>query len=922
MPEILLRTKLSVPPLRASMVSRPQLIERLNQGLQLGRKLTLISAPAGFGKTTLASSWIQTMGEDMSSPIAWLSLDDGDNDPTQFLTYFIAALIQADAIDVKLGSGMQNMLQSPQPPPSDGILTTLINEISSNPDRMVFFLDDYHQIQAQPIHEALTFLLEHLPTQMHLVIVTREDPHLPLARLRARGQLSELRANDLRFTTAEAAEFLNQVMGLSLSAEDIAMLETRTEGWITGLQLAAISMQSSQDVKAFIQSFAGSHRFVLDYLIEDVLEQQPESVQTFVLHTAILDRLTGSLCDALTGQEDGQRTLEYLERANLFILPLDNERRWYRYHHLFSDLLRQRLRQTQLDSAPTLHHRACEWHEQNGFVNEAIEYALRAEDFERAVDLIEKQADKIWQRGEHAKMQSWFDRLPIEVIYSKTQLCIFRAYYLLASGQHETGENLLNEVEKVLESATDHSTTNLPVEKKQIAESERKKLLGRVAAVRAFIHSDHGNVPEIFRHARKALEYLPKQDLTWRNLTADTLADAYSIKGDLGAAYKARLEALEMSEAAGNVHYIIVSNLKLASTLRYQGRLQRTLEICQQQWQLANQYGLTNTNIVGCILAIWGDILAEINDLNGAIQQAKKGVELTEHGWNLTIHGYSSLCLIRVLFSRGDLNGAEEIIQKMEKTAQEFGVPPWVLNQMAVWQVRIWLVQDELEAASQWMEKRKLFADGKLIPLREMNFYSLIEYIMVARILIAESRLDEAARLLQYLLSPADAGGQTTRLIENLTLQAMILQAKGDTTQALSLLEQAFNLSEPEGFIRIFVDEGPKLARLLYEALSKEIAPEYVQRLLAAFPANEPEQMHRNQMQSHESEWIEPLSDRELEVLHLVAEGFTRQEIAAKLVLSLNTVKTHARNIYSKLGVTNQMQAVGKARALGILELE
>jgi len=401
----LLQTKLYIPPARpdAQRVSRPRLIERLDAGIR--RKLTLVSAPAGFGKTTLVSEWVQATGE-VAPPIAiaWLSLDEGDNDPTRFLSYSIAAL---RTIEANIAKGVLSALQSPQPPPAEDILTVLINEIAAIPGRILLVLDDYHLIEAQPIHDALTFLLRHLPPQMHLVIATREDPPLILARLRARGQLTELRAADLRFTSSEAAVFLNQVMNLDLSAEDIAALERRTEGWIAGLQLAAISMQGRKDATSLIESFTGSHRFVLDYLIEEVLNQQSESVQTFLLQTAILDRLAGSLCDALSGQDNGQAILESFERANLFIFSLDESRRWYRYHHLFADLLRQRLHQTQPEQLPILHRRASEWYEQNGFIDEATAHALRAEDIVRVANLIEEHVDALWGRGEHTKWQSW-----------------------------------------------------------------------------------------------------------------------------------------------------------------------------------------------------------------------------------------------------------------------------------------------------------------------------------------------------------------------------------------------------------------------------------------------------------------------------------------------------------------------------------
>jgi len=902
----LLRTKLYIPPVRPELVPRPRLIEWLNAGLH--RKLTLVSAPAGFGKTTLLSEWIA--GCEPRTRFAWLSLDEGDNDPTRFLAYFVAAI---QTIHQDIGQSVIAALQSSQSLPIQAILTTLINEIAVIPDRLVLVLDDYHLIETQSIHDAITFLLEHLPPQMHLVIATRDDPHLPLARLRARGQLTELRATDLRFTSSEAAEFLNQVMGLDLSAEDIAALETRTEGWIAGLQLAAISLQGHKDATSLIKSFTGSHRFVLDYLIEEVLEQQSESVQTFLLQTAVLDRLTGSLCDALTGQDNGRATLEMLEHANLFIIPLDEERRWYRYHHLFSDLLRQRLRQTQLEQVPTLHHRASEWYEQNGFADEAIEHALRAEDFERAAYLIEEHVDAIWERGEHTKLRRWLAGLPVELVFSKPQLCILHAWNLFTSGQQDAAERSLQAAGQALDPGADRAHETSPIERVQPPNSDRMKIQGRAAAIRAFLASYRGDVPGIIQYARQALEYLPEQDLAWRSTATIALGDAYSFEGELAAAYRARLEAWEASKAAGNIYMILIASLKFAVTLRQQGQLQRVLEICRQQLQLANESGVSQTAVVGWLLAIWGEVLAELNDLDGAIHQAKKGTDLTECGRDVAMIGWSYLCLMRVLFARRDMAGAEEINRKMGNIAREHHVPPWITNLMAAWQARIWLAQDKLDAASQWVGERGLDANGAPSYLQEM------EYIVLARILIAEGRLDEAARLLQRLLEAAEAGGRISRVIEILMLQALAFQAGGDTARAMTTLERALTLAEPGGFIRIFVDEGPPMARLLYEAATRGIAPDYARRLLATFPVAEPEQADPSKTQASKSELVEPLSERELEVLQLIAKGLTNQEIASRLFLSLNTIKVHTRNIYGKLGVNSRTQAVARARALGIL---
>jgi LuxR family maltose regulon positive regulatory protein len=808
------------------------------------------------------------------------------------------------------------MLQSPQPPPTEAVLTSLINDITAIPDRIILVLDDYQVLASSPVDDAITFLLEHFPPQMHLVITTRDDPQLHLARLRARGQLTELRASDLRFTSSEAADFLTQVMGLNLSKEDISALETRTEGWIAGLQLAAISMQGSKDATGFIKSFTGSHRFVLDYLIEEVLEQQSESVQNFLLQTSILNRVTGSLSDALTGQNTGQATLERLEHANLFIIPLDEERHWYRYHHLFADLLHQRLRQTQSDWVPTLHHRASEWYEQNGFVDEAIEHSLHADDSERAAHLIEGRVDDLWGRGEHSKLRRWLIKLPIDLVFSRPYICIYHAWYLYPSGQLDEAEQTLQAAEQASDSRTDDAPESSLIGWSQLPGSKRMKIQARAAAVRAFMDAYRGDVPGIIQHALQALEYLPEQDLTWRSIASMALADAYVYRGDTTAAYEARLEALKACKAAGDIYLIIVAKLKLAISLRSQGRLQRTTEICRQQVQFANEIGLSQTRAVGWLLAIWGEVLAELNDLNGAIVKAKKGVELTEGGGDLAMIGWSYMCLMRIIFSSRDIAGAEEIIKKMENVARESKVPPWFTNLMAAWQAQLWLIQEKLEAASQWAAERGLDTDGESRWQHEIDFFLLRDYILYSRILIAQEQLDEATDLLQHLLKAAESGGRTSRAIEILILQALALHAGGDTARAMTPLERSLTLAEPGGFIRIFVDEGPPMETLIKRMKVEDgRIKEYVRKLLAAFADKE-----SFPSDTRPQPLIEPLSNRELEVLHLIAEGLSNREIGLRLYLSPNTIKRHANNIYEKLGVHSRTEAVAKARILNILD--
>jgi len=743
----LLRTKLYLPPLRREQVPRPRLVERLNAGLD--RKLTLVSAPAGFGKTTMVSEWVAShrcggprlgaRGEATPpTAIAWLSLDESDNDLTRFLTYLIGAL---QTVEVDVGKGVLSALQSPQPPPAEVILTVLINETTAIADQVVLVLDDYHLIEAQPIHDALTFLLRRLPPNMHLIIATREDPPLSLARLRARGQLTELRATDLRFTSPEAAEFLNQLMGLDLSEKDIGALERRTEGWIAGLQLAALalqgtSMQGRKDVTGFIQSFTGSHHFVLDYLIEEVLEQHSKRVQDFLLHTSILDRLTGALCDALTGQEDGRETLEVLEHANLFIVPLDNERRWYRYHHLFAELLRQRLRQHHPEQVLTLHRRASEWHEQNELLNEAIDHALHAQDFERAVHLIEGVAETYWERAQVTELRSWLAKLPSEWVVSRPNLSVFHAWFLRGMGQLDAAEETLQAAEQALEHNSDCATDD----DEQAPGSDQLRFRGRAAAVRAFIRSYQGDVPGIIQFGREALGSLPGQDLNWRSITAIVLGDAHAFRGDMTAAYETRLEALKACKAAGDLHFVIVASLKVAITLRAQGFLKRTLEICQQQMKLADDVGLSQTRLAGFLLSVWGETLAELDDLERGLDLVERGFGLLEHKANMEMLGWSYLCLMRVLFSRGDWVGAEEATRKLGRIAQETATPAWIPKQMAAWQARLWLAQNKLEAASQWVEEQGFKEGREPKAPHEIDFFMLNDYVVLARILLGSWR--------------------------------------------------------------------------------------------------------------------------------------------------------------------------------------
>src|SRR3990172_7100443 len=630
MPTPILATKLYIPPPRHKVALRPRLSERLNEALHRTPGVTLISAPAGFGKTTLVSEWV--VGG--KRPAAWLSLDEGDNDPTRFLAYLVAAL---QTIAANIGAGVLGVLQAPQPPPIESILTVLLNEITTLPDHFVLVLDDYHVIEAKPVNLALTFLLEHLPPQMHLVIATREDPDLPLARLRARGRLTELRAADLRFTASEAAEFLNPVMGLKLSAEDIAALETRTEGWIAGLQLAAISMQGQKDAARFIQSFTGSHRFVMDYLVEEVLQQQSESVQTFLLRTSILDRLCGPLCDAvlLDPAASGQATLEYIERANLFIVPLDNERRWYRYHHLFADLLRQRLHQSAASSTGDaesrvneLHIRASQWYEDNGLEIEAFHHAAAANDVERAERLIEGRGIPLLFRGAVTAILDWLESLPTTVLNARPSLWWRYASLLLVNGQTTGVEEKLEAAEAALQGTE--------------ADDKTRNLVGRIAAARAVLALTRYQVETMLAQSRRALEYLPPNNLSLRATANWTLGYAYLFSGDRAAGRRALAEAISLSQAAGDIFTTILATLGLGNVEEAENQLYRAAGTYQRVLQLAGDQPLQIIYEAHLGLA---RVLYEWNDLDAAEQHGRQSLHLARDRKSTRLnssHGYIS----------------------------------------------------------------------------------------------------------------------------------------------------------------------------------------------------------------------------------------------------------------------------------------
>ena len=906
----ILATKLYVPTPQPKIVARSRLIERLDEGLH--RKLTFVSAPVGFGKTTLLSGWLTALPR----PTAWVSLDEGDSDPTRFLSCLVAAL---RTIAPSIGEGVLGALQSPQPP-RESILTALLNEINTIHDDFVFVLDDYHVIDARAVDDALAFLIERLPPQMHLVIATREDPQLPRARLRARGQLTELRAADLRFTSSEAAEFLNETMGLELSSGEVAALEERTEGWIAGLQLAALSMRGREDVSGFIGAFAGDNRYIVDYLVEEVLQRQPERIRSFLLQTSVLDRLSGPLCDAVTGQEDARGMLEALERGNFFVVPLDDKRQWYRYHHLFADVLSAHLMAEQPAQIPTLHRRASEWHQHNGFLADAIRHVLAAGDFERAADLVELAWPAMRRSRQEATLLGWLKALPDELVHVRPVLGVAYAHVLLASGEFEGVEARLLSAERWLDTTADRrARPDAPAaEMVVVDEEEFRRLPGQIAIARAGLALARGDVPGTVTYARRALDLAPEEDRLTRGGAAGYLGLAFWTSGDLEAAHRTYADGMASLQKAGNISDAINGAIALAAIRTAQGRLREAMRTYERALQLATEQGNPVLRGTADMYVGMSELAREWDDLDAATQHLLRSKEQGEHtGFPQNRYRWR-VAMARIREAKGDLDGALDLLDKAERLYMSDFSPN--VRPVAALKARVWIAQGRLGETLGWTRERGLSAHDDLSYLREF------EHITLARVLLAryksereERPIQEAMELLERLLQSAEEGGRMGSVIEILLLQALAHEAQGDSPSALVPLERALMLAEPEGYVRVFVDEGIPMARLLYEALSHGVEPEYTRRLLAAFPVAEPEQTTSSRLRGPESELVEPLSARELEVLQLIAEGLTNQDVATRLYLSPHTVKVHARNIFTKLAVKNRAQAVARGRALGIL---
>jgi LuxR family maltose regulon positive regulatory protein len=898
----LLLTKLHRPRPHSRLVSRSRLIERIQDGME--RALMLISAPAGFGKTTLLAQWLS----ESDLPVAWLSLEPEDNDPIRFLTYLVAAL---QTIDAHLGAIALDLLRSPQPPTPENVVAVLINDlVRSSAGDFVLILDDYHVITTESLHRALIGLVEHLPPQLHLMIATRADPPLPLSRLRARGQLTELRADDLRFSLEEADVFLHTVMGLDLAPEDVAVLESRTEGWIAGLQLAGLSLQSRTDVSGFLDAFTGSHRFVLDYLSEEVFSRQPVSVQSFLLHTSVLERLNGSLCDAITEQQGSQTMLEAIEQVNLFDIPLDEERHWYRYHHLFAEVLKNRLQQSEPALVPELHHRASIWYEQHNLPIEAVQHALDAQDFERASVLVEQFALSLGLTDHLYTVLGWLKALPNDLVRARPLLCLYYAALLLAVNEVETSEVRLQDAERCVQKG-------VPPELARI-------ILGHVYSLRSTIILLSGNMAGGVSLARQSLDLLPETEVLARTGTLVMVAHAFLLNGDVTLANQHEVEAaVDIVQTSGNLQAFVRGISLLAWLYMVQGRLRDAAATYVRAAQVGPRPEVLQILVISNLLYYFGlgKLQYELNNLDEAAHYLTLGMDIIKAMPRVepfvAIIGYTTFAHLQQ--ARGETSEAHATLGALMHMAHEqhFTIN-WVM-QITAALAQFELARGDLHTALRWMDENGLsISDTDLLYPREQ------EYLALARVSIAQGRKDpsgpflpDALHLLDHLLQDAESKARMGSALEILILQSLALDVLGKRKEALASLERALTLAAPEGYIRLFVDEGAPMLALLRETSKRAILPNYVATLLAAF--GEPISSLAAPHASRTSALVEPLTEREREVLRLLLEGASNREIARRLILSINTVKRHIYNICGKLGVHSRTQAIAKARTLNLL---
>ena len=923
--DVLLATKLNVPGVRPGLVPRPRLAQRLDEGR--GRGLVLACAPAGYGKTVLLAEWVRRVRH----PVAWLSLDAGDNDPARFWRHTVAAL---DRVRPGIGERMGSLLGPPPPPSFEPLVTALINDVAGQPDadELLLVLDDYHVISSRPVHESLGFLLEHRPPGLHLALTSRSDPPLALARLRGRGQLTELRAAELRFTADEAAALLQQVATapggarpgaplLQVPEAVAAALAARTEGWAAGLQLAGLSLRGRSDIEDFVAAFTGSHRYVLDYLAEEVLEHQSEQARTFLLETSVLERLSGPLCDAVTGRPGSQALLEEAERAGLFVVPLDEVRGWWRYHHLFADLLRARLRQQQPARIPALHRNAAGWYAERGLADDAIRHAVAAGEMTWAARLIEQHFNAVHSlRGEAATVQRWFAPLPADLVSSRPRLLLAQAVPAATGGRLEAAEQLVDAAEHAY-AGQGAGTGEEPFEPTiGPAGSLLVNVPATIALVRGYLAQLRGDARGTAEFGARAVAESRDDEWILRSVAQVQLAVAGWLDGRLDEAERAFADGIAGRRAAGLPTWGAWASYELGQVQHAQGRLDAAARTCEQALEAAARTGQPPSPAAGPAYVGLAEVAYQRNELDRALDNAERGIALCRSFvYTMPLAaGLATLAWIRQ--AAGDPAGALDAMDEALRATP--GPPPGLLNPIPARRARLLLAQGDHAATARWTQQNDLTADDQPDYAREPG------YLVLARVLLAQDR--PALALLDRLHAAAAAQDRVGSLIEIGALRALALAASGDADSAVDALAGALTLACPQGYVRVFADEGPPMAALLARLIAAQRSGSgfgavaevplgclaRLQRALAA-PGAAPDAGRASVTAA--PGLIDPLTSRELEVLEMLAAGSSNQVIASQLVVTLDTVKKHVSHVLGKLGAANRTEAVARARELSLI---
>lgn len=875
--------------MRAGQVRRSRLIERIDRGAR--GKLVLLSAPPGFGKTSLLAEWCAGIP---ASNLAWLSLDQADNHAVSFWKYVFGAL--SPARPGVSTCGAIELLEAPQPAPIESVLSLVINEIAADPADLWLVLDDFHVIEAEGVETGMAFLLDHLPPQLHVVLASRVDPPVPLARMRARGELTEIRAADLRLTTDEAETFLNEVMGLDLNHDDVQRLEDRTEGWAGALQLAALSLEGRDGASEFIRAFSGDDRYIVDYLVEEVLRRQPPAVREFLLKTSILERLSAPLCDAVTQAADGRRMLDALERGNLFVVPLDDRRRWFRYHQLFADVLQAQLSEQFEDEVATLHARASDWYAANREPDRAIRHALAAKDFERAAAVIEREAESVQRHHHPDRLIAWLKPIPDSLLRKMPVLSTYYGHALQGIGDMEGSASRIADAERIL--------VESPGEALVYDEHSFAMLPALIAVGRGYLSMAARDAATTATHATTALALLAPDEHHWRGTAVALCGLAHWIEGDLAAAQQFHSEAVACFIRSGDTGLAITSSYHTAELLKARGLLESAKRRLEDTLDYVNAKGGASRGAANLLLGL-SELCCEWNDLPGAAAHLESADRLGVFPPRTPFRRL--LAEARLRQCEGDLERAVALLNEAEPLYIRGAVPDY--RPLAAWRARLWAEQGRLAEALDWARLRAISADD------ELTYATEYEHITLARILLAQatpSSIASAEHLLERLAAAAEGGHRDGTGFEIGVLLARARLAAGDSGGALSRLEPVLRGAQPEGYARLFLDEGPALLGLIRLAADRGITPDYCELLLRQASGRPVPMPVRPRT-------ADALSERELDVLRLLASELSGPEMAAELVVSLNTLRTHTKNVYSKLGVNSRRAALRRAAELGLL---